>query len=232
MSSRVKLGVMSVIMLAAAGAAWAALRSPKVTPEMLAEGKQLFERRWAVNDPLSPHGDGLGPVYNAESCVACHFQGGVGGGGDNSFNVTTFLVQPTAGQPVVREGVVHAFAIDEALQEGHDLLRRLFPVIKGGSRFNDGCHIVIADKDPLSFNSINTPPLFGLGLIEDLPGWAIHYDGMRRTVAAASKELSGDFSSTSPGAPAYWTMGGWDGSAGKASSPRSRSSSPAHARWN
>ena len=27
-------------------------------------------------------GDGIGPVFNAKSCVACHFQGGVGGAGD------------------------------------------------------------------------------------------------------------------------------------------------------
>ena len=40
----------------------------------------MFEREWQPNDPLA-HGDGLGPVFNAKSCAACHFQGGVGGGG-------------------------------------------------------------------------------------------------------------------------------------------------------
>ncbi len=30
--------------------------------------------------PSSPGGDGLGPVYNDTSCVACHGQGAPGGG--------------------------------------------------------------------------------------------------------------------------------------------------------
>ncbi len=35
----------------------------------------------------SPHGDGLGPVFNDSSCVACHNAGGSGGGGPSSKNV-------------------------------------------------------------------------------------------------------------------------------------------------
>src|SRR4051812_5763127 len=52
-------------------------------------GRELFEHEWAVNDPLA-HGDGLGPVFNAKSCVACHFQGGVGGGGEVAHNAVGF----------------------------------------------------------------------------------------------------------------------------------------------
>jgi len=50
------------------------------TAEMKQAGKALFVRQWTAHDPQS-HGDGLGPVFNANSCVACHSQGGVGGGG-------------------------------------------------------------------------------------------------------------------------------------------------------
>ncbi len=35
----------------------------------------LFNHNWSVKDPLAG-GDGLGPVFNARSCVECHSQGG------------------------------------------------------------------------------------------------------------------------------------------------------------
>ena len=56
-----------------------------------AEGKALFHREWVPNDPRSHGGDGLGPVYNERSCVACHKQGGAGGSGpaENNVNLVT-----------------------------------------------------------------------------------------------------------------------------------------------
>lgn len=39
-------------------------------------GKKLFEREWSPQDSLSPKGDGLGPMFNARSCAACHPKGG------------------------------------------------------------------------------------------------------------------------------------------------------------
>jgi CxxC motif-containing protein (DUF1111 family) len=56
-------------------------------PDRVARGKLLFIRDWAPLDEMSPQGDGLGPLFNAESCVACHAQGGVGGAGPNDANV-------------------------------------------------------------------------------------------------------------------------------------------------
>jgi hypothetical protein len=38
----------------------------------------------------SEGGDGLGPLFNEQSCVGCHRQGGIGGAGDNT-NSTTIL---------------------------------------------------------------------------------------------------------------------------------------------
>jgi CxxC motif-containing protein (DUF1111 family) len=43
-------------------------------------------------DDQSPHGDGLGPLHNADSCLACHDLGGVGGGGTSSVNVQLLTV--------------------------------------------------------------------------------------------------------------------------------------------
>jgi CxxC motif-containing protein (DUF1111 family) len=50
-------------------------------------GQELFTRQWRPNDPRCHGGDGLGPMYNATSCVACHGQGGPGGAGPAKMNV-------------------------------------------------------------------------------------------------------------------------------------------------
>jgi CxxC motif-containing protein (DUF1111 family) len=61
-------------------------------------GKEIFMREWIPGDPRSHGGDGLGPVFNDSSCVACHNQGGAGGGGASSKNVN--IVSATFNQPI------------------------------------------------------------------------------------------------------------------------------------
>src|SRR5439155_1138791 len=73
--------------------AWPKHQPQQVDPGVAQAGKVLFTHEWKPNDPLSPNGDGLGPVFNANSCVACHHQGGVGGAGGLEHNVTTFVVR-------------------------------------------------------------------------------------------------------------------------------------------
>lgn len=51
------------------------------------EGKQLFTHLWTENDKLSPHGDGLGPMFNGQSCVQCHHLAGTGGAGGLEHNI-------------------------------------------------------------------------------------------------------------------------------------------------
>ena len=51
------------------------------------DGAELFTREWIPGDRRSHGGDGLGPVFNDSSCVACHNQGGTGGSGSASKNV-------------------------------------------------------------------------------------------------------------------------------------------------
>lgn len=55
-------------------------------PDKIRRGLELFNKEWEHDDKASPKGDGLGPLFNAKSCVACHRQGGVGGGGPNERN--------------------------------------------------------------------------------------------------------------------------------------------------
>ena len=67
------------------GLARADSRSEK--PDPVAAGYEIFNREWMPNDPRSHGGDGLGPVYNDSSCVACHNAGGSGGAGPVSKNI-------------------------------------------------------------------------------------------------------------------------------------------------
>ena len=49
-------------------------------PDQIAAGRNLFMQDFVSTLP-GENGDGLGPVFNDTSCVACHHQGGVGGSG-------------------------------------------------------------------------------------------------------------------------------------------------------
>jgi CxxC motif-containing protein (DUF1111 family) len=60
---------------------------PAVSEEVLQAGRELFTRVWVPGDRRSHGGDGLGPVFNAQSCVACHDLGGPGGAGRPLRNV-------------------------------------------------------------------------------------------------------------------------------------------------
>jgi len=56
-------------------------------PQASVDGAEIFAREWIPGDKRSHGGDGLGPVFNDSSCVACHNQGGTGGAGPASKNV-------------------------------------------------------------------------------------------------------------------------------------------------
>jgi len=98
-------------------ASWRANRAQPVDTSMAQAGRTLFVHEWKPNDPLANGGDGLGPVFNARSCVACHLQKGVGGSGGVDHNVTTFAVRPETGSEQAREGVVHADAMPVSFRE-------------------------------------------------------------------------------------------------------------------
>ncbi len=72
---------------------WCGLAWADGKPAVHAKGGQmLFARVWQVDDSQAK-GDGLGPLFNERSCVACHFLGGMGGAGPNENNVAllTFI---------------------------------------------------------------------------------------------------------------------------------------------
>lgn len=69
-------------------------RSPE---EAVREGERLFVKSF-TSGPTPTGGDGLGPLFNHVSCVACHRQGAIGGAGDIEFNVTLLSAQVAPGK--------------------------------------------------------------------------------------------------------------------------------------
>ena len=204
MRRRVGWGLMASVL---GGFAWAAtpglpiLWAPRASAEAKAAGLELFEHEWTAHDPIAG-GDGLGPVFNGRSCVACHFQGGVGGGGANQHNVVSFELLPTSERPLLKGGLIHAFAIENKYTEQLGTLREMFPIEEGVVRVEGQCkQIFYHDFDPLRTSSVNSPPLFGVGWIDRLSGKTIHQLGLRKSIAQLGKELTGQFSGGMPGRP-------------------------------
>ncbi len=165
-------------------------------------GRDLFEHEWAANDPLA-HGDGLGPVYNAKSCAACHFQGGVGGAGDAAHNIHNYDALPTPRDPQLHAGTVHAAATETALKESFDLVHRRYPIVKGGIRVQDGCSYKVSDFDPVRSVTLQPTALFGAGWIDRISPKAITSSHMTRMVKNTVKELDLDFSAVPAGRVRY-----------------------------
>jgi len=110
---------------------WERTQSQTVDANQATAGAVLFSHEWQPRDPLCNGGDGLGPVFNARSCVACHHQGGVGGGGGLDHNVTVYVVQSPTGNGPVREGVIHA---DATTSKQRETLNHLDPALPALTR--------------------------------------------------------------------------------------------------
>jgi len=135
-----------------------------VRPEVIAAGRDLFNHEWTPGDPLT-RGDGLGPVFNAKSCVECHSQAGPGGGGPVSKNVMVYGLVGKPQRDVPPSGVIHQKAVRPELQETLNLVHAGLPrtpsiplsdlLDRSRSRPSD---VVVTQR--------NTPALFGDGLID------------------------------------------------------------------
>jgi mono/diheme cytochrome c family protein len=176
------------------------LRAPRASAEVRAAGLKLFEHEWQPHDP-SARGDGLGPVFNARSCVECHFQGGAGGGGDNKHNVMAFEAFPTQDRPEVKGGLIHRYAVANHFLEGRGELNKFFPIIPGGTRVEGGCQVFTQDFDPVHTETVNSTALFGAGWVDRISAKTIRYQSMRIGAAAVGNELSGNFGGVVPGRP-------------------------------
>jgi CxxC motif-containing protein (DUF1111 family) len=146
---------------------WHSHRPKAVDHVAAVAGAELFSHEWTPGDPLAAGGDGLGPVYNATSCVACHFQAGIGGGGALEQNVTVFSVS-SAGGGKAHEGVVHARSTlerEETLQDVSAglpaITRPPLDLLRTQLRSSRLPTAVLLSQR-------NTPALFGAKLIDDI----------------------------------------------------------------
>ena len=172
----------------------------RLTPEAIAAGKVLFEREWTANDVLCGDGDGLGPVFNANSCVACHFQGGVGGSGNSVIgSVDAFTVVPHQENDDFIFGTIHADAIDDSDLETGKSLAQKYPSRDGGTRNIGGCVVQLPDFNPVIFDKIDSPALFGIGELDKVSNMAIAFHNAKRLAGKVAKELDGNFSSNGVG---------------------------------
>ena len=195
---RVVAGTALVALAFAGYAAAAWLNSPSHGD--IKNGEMLFTHIWEPNDPLSKGGDGLGPVFNAKSCVECHFQGGKGGAGGLKHNVAAIEILPTEGHPYPVGDVVHAFATTPECQESMRTAREVFPIIPKGMTITAVCTQPLKkDYDPLIKHSINTPTLFGAGAIDRIPEVAIRANHFGRSLAGMKNEFHADFTATNSG---------------------------------
>ncbi len=161
-------------------------------------GRHLFEHEFTRDDPLCAGGDGLGPVFNASSCVACHNQGGVGGGGGLKHNVTTFVRQPDFRTEAPLSGVIHAAATEARYLETLNMLSDDLPAISQPplallqERARDSFHCRLPGNGRAQVSQRNTPALFGSRLIDTLPDRVIiaeeRNQQVRRGLVAPSTE--------------------------------------------
>jgi hypothetical protein len=182
---------------------------PRASAAEVESGRALFEHEWQPNDPLA-HGDGLGPVYNAKSCAACHFQGGLGGGGSAKHNAVGFEILPRPGDHTFLTGTIHNFATTPAHQESFALLKKQFPTLQSKTITetrvvppNSHCDYpnggtvviktVIPSFDPVGTESVQTTALFGAGWVDLISDKAILKNKRARAIRGAVKEMALDF---------------------------------------
>ena len=177
---------------------------PKTDALASEAGRDLFLHEWTPGDPLAARGDGLGPVFNASSCVACHQQGGVGGSGSLEHNVTVFTRAPKAGAGATR-GVIHQFAIDAASQETLQNISSQFPkksrptladlqaVLPKPANPPAGVQTIRAAAIPeIDIGQRNTPALFGASVIDAIPDAAILANERNQRVKLGLSVLNGE----------------------------------------
>jgi CxxC motif-containing protein (DUF1111 family) len=146
------------VILILGGAALAA-RADAPSRETIAQGRDLFLREWTPGDERSHGGDGLGPVYNDSSCVACHNAGAPGGAGPSSKNVdilSAFANRINGGQPrgpsFLRQAAQSLLGIEEPPPPAATAPRKPdpAPLIKAHAGFRTARSVVLhkAGTDP------------------------------------------------------------------------------------
>jgi RNA polymerase sigma factor (sigma-70 family) len=180
----------------------------------LSPGRELFERFWVKNDPRSHGGDGLGPVFNGQSCVACHNLGGPGGAGGVDKNIEIASASDAFGEGMAYS---YSFSMDfgtgrfeyqlggdptalsrRRTQSDSTLLARIHPGFRDANSTvlhqygTDPAYQAWRGSVPGRHDSTlirtsqrNPPSLFGLGLIDAISDEAIEAAARRKSAGSA-----------------------------------------------
>ena len=158
-------------------------------------GQKLFRQDFGEYNGFFLGGDGLGPMFNARSCVECHHQGGEGGGGGLTHNVDIITVTDRTLEQVpkgeltkVHSGfmdrggefipaiVLHRFSTDPRYSSvRRSLLGKSWIQIEDDERAianllrRSPCRLLRPnDLTYLVHSQRNTPAIFGIGLIDQV----------------------------------------------------------------
>ncbi len=188
-------------------------RSSSLIDREVFDGKTLFEKSWEPGKPSPKGGDGVGPLYNEVSCVACHNQGGTGGAGAKEHDVEMLTAVDATPESLrdrkIYQGelhdlhpgfwdrtsiVVHRYAVDD------DMQKRLHKVWSFDAVQAPGQTKIIRKSRR------NTPALFGAGLIDAIPDAVLR--GAEKRTFASFPEIKGRGSALPDGSVGRF---GWKG---------------------
>jgi CxxC motif-containing protein (DUF1111 family) len=176
---RAWIGVVLGVAAAAAFAGAAGGRRGATVSREFSDGRALFEKVWEPGRPGLGGGDGLGPLYNADSCAACHHQGGPGGSGSNAVNVVILTASGRADMSVCTklfQGEPEDLHPGLRNRASIVLHRRTTTTADKGRLDTIAGFSAIQTRDeliPLKRSERNTPALFGAGLIDRIPDKAL-----------------------------------------------------------
>jgi CxxC motif-containing protein (DUF1111 family) len=140
--------------------------APPAVSDPAAQGAAAFTRTFRPEH-------GLGPLFNATACVACHNEPKVGGMGQGSTGT------------VLRVGSLTANGFDPLDGHGGPLARA-----RSVAEFGISCPLVPGIPPDANVTSVrNAPQLFGLGLIETIPDVAILAEAERQEAGGRVRGL-------------------------------------------
>jgi CxxC motif-containing protein (DUF1111 family) len=162
------------------------------TRRLFEQGRSLFNQPWSVAPSIdNPERQGVGPLYNRLSCIACHMKNGRGAAPDGAENLRHMVVRLSLdghdahGGPIphpVYGGQLNPEGVQGARGEGW----AYFEYEAVENRFADGERVELR-KPKVAFRSLaygpidaatnisvrNAPPVFGLGLLARVPESAL-----------------------------------------------------------
>lgn len=158
-------------------------------------GRRLFLRQWMPDDPRGRGGDGLGPVFNERSCVACHGFGGPGGAGTRGVNVELLTAVARTRQPNTTPDRSRLALLHPGLAESGGIVLHRFGLApnfpewrKHAVRLATTGFPINESPDPsflFVISERNAPALFGAGRLDAIPDAAIEAEARRQASTGA-----------------------------------------------